>query len=325
MTNTKTGKIICVMFFIFLFINFVNAENNMSVQQQAELCLNESRSILNELIENGFSYERVNDSLTKAQSIYDAQIILLQGGKNVDFSLIIPYCEEIKKIKELAFEASDSYSSLKKFYNISITPGMNTSTIDLIFAEIEDEMNSERYEKIPPLVDSAYEEISNVKSSYTALNLFYSATTRGLKKFFQKNGLTVLILTFVLLLLFLIFNKKIAKRIINNKLKNLELRKKTLQDLIKKTQKDYFQYGKMSEGNYNLRTKKFAEFIRDIDRQIPLLKEQLMKIVKKESAKSKLKKNEIPKIKKSRTRKPKPEKIKLRKVKIEKAKTRRRR
>ena len=44
-----------------------------------------------------------------------------------------------------------------------------------------------------------------------------------------------------------------------------------------KIQKDYFQEGKIPEGEYNIKTKKYAELIRDIDRQIPLLQEELAK------------------------------------------------
>lgn len=286
MIKKKVIRGIFIISFILL-VQIVNAETNLTVQEEAKLCLTDSESILNEFIENNFSYQRINDSLIKAQSIYDAQVILLQGGKNVDFSLILPYCGDIKKIRDLAFEVMDSYSSLKKFYNVSITSEMNTSELDLIIAEIDEEIVSERYEKVPPIIDNAYEEISKVKSSYTTLNLFYSSTTRGLKKFFQKNGLEILVSIFLLLILFLIFNKKIIKKITENKIREFELRKKTLQDLIKKTQKDYFQYGRLSEGNYNLRTKKFAEFIRDIDREIPLLKEKIMKIEKNKAKKKK--------------------------------------
>jgi hypothetical protein len=264
-----------------LNLNFFVAEENITIQEQAELCLNDSRVILNELIENNLNSQRVNDNLNNAQDIYDAQVVLLEKGRNVDFSLIIPYCDEISKIRKLAFEALDEYSSLRKFYNVSITTDMDSSTIDAIFYEIEEEIDSERYEKVPDLVDKAYEEISKVKSSHTTLNLFYDATTRGIKKFFQENGLAVLISIFLLLLFFLIFNKKISTKIIENKINNLELRRKTLQGLMKKTQLDYFQNGIISEGNFNLRTKKFAEFIRDIDREIPLLKEDLVKINRK--------------------------------------------
>jgi hypothetical protein len=284
-----------LIFFIFLifafqFFQFVSAEENLTIQQQAEICLADSRAILNEFIEDNFSYQRINDSLVKAQDLYNAQTLLEENNKSgIDFSLILPYCNDIKQIRELAFEARDEYSSLKKFYDISITSEMDTSEVDIIIAEIESEINSERYEKVSPLIDSAYEKISEVKASYTALNLFYTSTTSSLKRFFQKNWVSIIVVVSILLVLFLIFNRQIKKKIIANKIKNLELRRETLQELIKKTQRDYFQHGKLSEGNYNIRTKKFAEFIRDIDRQIPLLKEESMKISRGKKRNEKIK------------------------------------
>lgn len=272
---------ICIIIFagilLILSFQFLYSEE-LNLKEQASLCLNNSESILKEFIDNNISYQRINDSLNKAQNLYDAQILLENQSKKVDFSLILPYCQDIQNVREAAFIAIDGYSSLKKFYDISITSEMNSSSVDLIFAEIEEEISSERYEKVPTLIDDAYEKITEVKSSYTTLSLFYDSTTRGIKRFFKENGLSLLIATFVLIFLFLVFSKQIQKKIIRDKIQNLELRRKKLQELIGKVQKDYFQYGKLSEGNYNLRTKKFAEFIRDIDRQIPLLKEELIKL-----------------------------------------------
>lgn len=83
------------------------------------------------------------------------------------------------------------------------------------------------------------------------------------------------ILAGVLFLGLLLFQTQIRKRIIKAKIKKLELKEKTLRGLVMQTQKDYFHSGKMSEGMYSIRTNKFAELIRDIERQIPLLKEEL--------------------------------------------------
>lgn len=277
--NIKAIIFLIAIILLILSVQPVYSEE-LSIKEQAKLCLDDSRLTLNEFIQTNMSYQRINDSLIKAQNLYEAQILLEQDGKKVDYSLIIPYCEDVTNIREIAFEAMDGYSSLKRFYNVSITSDMNSSSVDVILAEIEEEINSERYEKVPPLIDSAYEEIAHVRSSYTTLNLFYDSTTRGIKRFFRENGIPLLISFFVLFFVFLIFRKKIRKRLIKDKLSNLELRRKKLQELIGKVQKDYFQYGNVSEGNYNLRTRKFAELVRDIDRQIPLLKEELIKLEK---------------------------------------------
>lgn len=269
-----------IFLFFFLNLSYISAEENITEKTQAELCLNNSNAILYEIIQNNFSYVRVNDSLIKAQSLYDAQVLFEQEGAKFNYSLILQYCNEINQIRESAFDSYDTFNSLEKFYASTITSEMNSSEIDKIIMEIEGELASERYEKVSPLIDKAYEKIAETKSSYTRLNLFYASTTRGLRNFFIKNWKTSLIVLIVFLLFFSIFNKRIRKQIILRKIEKLELRRATLQDLIKQTQKDYFQFGNMSEGNYNLRTKKFAEFIRDIDRQVPLLKEQLVRITK---------------------------------------------
>ena len=77
------------------------------------------------------------------------------------------------------------------------------------------------------------------------------------------------------------FWKKVKIRLIKGKIRKLELRKKTIKTLISNTQKDYFERGNLSEGNYNIRTKKFGELILDIERQLPLLNEGLAKLDKK--------------------------------------------
>ena len=65
------------------------------------------------------------------------------------------------------------------------------------------------------------------------------------------------------------------------KFSNLHTRKKVINNLLKNTQKDYFKTRKMSEADYKIRIKKFKELIRDIDRQIMVLKEDLFKLNKK--------------------------------------------
>jgi hypothetical protein len=275
-------KILVVsVLFIFLMIYPVFAEENLTDYQKSVACLSESNTIYNELNNSGFSIVRVNDTLTQAQNMFDAQKVLDERAKPYDFGLVIPYCEEISQLKESAFESRDEFTALLKFYNESLNEDMDTSSVDVIIKNIENEIESERYEKVRPLVDDAYEKIINVKSEHTTLNLFYRTTTRTLKDFFYENWIYLILGFVALFILFFVYKNTIFQVIIKKKIKNLERRKKVIKDLIRKTQKQYFDHGKMSEGNYNIRVKKFAELIRDIDRQIPLLQESLIKILKK--------------------------------------------
>ncbi len=272
-------ELLTVLMIIFLSLGFYAQSSNetINIETKASICLNDSEQVLIEMQNNGFSVMRVNDSLKQLVDLYNAQNVLKEKKKQYDFSLVIPYCDEIAEIKENALDSRDKILALKKFYNESVL-GLNTSSIDSIIHEIEQEMMNERYEKIGPLVDKAYTEIINVKSQQTTLNLFYESTSRGFKKFLYKNRYIIISFIIIASLLFLIYRQAIRKWLIRKKINKLELRKKNLKDMIMNVQKSYFERGEISEGVFDIRTKKFAELIRDIDRQIPLLQEELEKI-----------------------------------------------
>ena len=87
----------------------------------------------------------------------------------------------------------------------------------------------------------------------------------------------VILLSIVVILVafYLLYRTQISLWLAKRKLKNLLLRKDTLKKLMGSTQKDYFQYGKISESTYRMRIKNFGDLVRDIDRQIPLLQKDI--------------------------------------------------
>lgn len=57
----------------------------------------------------------------------------------------------------------------------------------------------------------------------------------------------------------------------------LEREVKVLESLIREAQTGYFETGTLSEASYRVRLKKFSELTRDINRTLPLLREELVK------------------------------------------------
>lgn len=268
----------------FSFAATVSTTSKSNVtQNDAGLCINDSTQIMADMAASGLNTIRVNDTLKEAQALYDSQVVLHDKKRNYDFSLVIPYCNAIKQIKADSIMATDEFSALLKFYNDSIVPGMNTSSIDALVSQAQSEITSERYELVSDIVNEAYTEIIDVKSSYTSLNIFISSTTTGLRKFIVDNWKVILTLLVLGILFFMAYRIKIFKWITERKINSLMVRKNTLKNLIMKTQKSYFQLGTIAEGEYNIKTKKFAELVRDIDRQIPLLEEELIKLERKSS------------------------------------------
>jgi len=281
MINNKTSIFIFVVLFILIMYTcLIIAEDiNISLETNASLCLNNSKIILSQLINDGFSYQRVNDSLKQLETDYNIQMILKEKKNKYDFSRVIAECEDINRIKDLAYSSKDELNALNKFYNESVS-GLNTSQIDQIISEAKREMINERYEKIEDIVQRAYNEITNAQASQTTLNLFYSATTRGIKNFLNKNWKFLLAILIILIIAFIIYKKTIFVYILRKKMVKLELRKETIKKIMMKTQKDYFQLGIISEGEFAIKMNKLGELVRDIERQIPLLNEELAKINK---------------------------------------------
>ena len=282
--KNKNWVLLILLFGIIFLFNAVavSAERNLTMEEQAALCLPDSEDILNELLEHGFNIERVNDTLKTAYNLYEGQLAIKEKNQKYDFSSVLIYCDEIKSIKEIAYIAKDEFDALYKFYNESFDfeREIDIQSIETILGEIENEIESERYEKVPPLVDKAYQEIVEVQAEQTTLNVFYENTKRGLKRFFEKNWIFLISFIALSIVLFFVYRNGISKWIIKRKIQELKLRRETLKKIIQGAQKDYFQDGKISEGTFNIKTKKIAELIRDIDRQIPMLYEELVKVGK---------------------------------------------
>ncbi len=282
---------ILLFIFLSLFISAVDSSvnstslsiapvgRNATLEAKATACIQESEAIRDKLRADGFNVQRVEDSISQAKILYEAQVAKKPYRKD-DFSVVLPYCDEINTIDSLAYSSVDQLNALRNFYNKSISPGMNTSDVDALVNAVADDISGERYEQVEEHANKAFDAITNLQASYSFINV----TTRGIKEFIIRNFLNILLLFLAIFLPSVVFKKQIRTYFINRSLEKLEVRKKTLKNLIKNTQRDYFQYGKIPEGAYNIKTKKFAEMVRDIDRQIPLLKEELAKLRKKPSS-----------------------------------------
>jgi len=264
-------------------------ENETITEQDAINCINNSKQIMTELSSLKFNTIRVNDTIKQAQDALDLQLLQKERKKAFNFKEVIIICDEIKTLKEDAISSRDQFNALLSFYKDSSVAGMNTLEIDETIKQIESEINDERYENVPNLITKCYDQISSARAAASALKIFTASTTRNFKDYMYKRNLILpmenykayIIFIILLLILYLSYRTRISKILIQKKIDKLEIRKKTLKKLVMQVQSDYFHNGKISESEYSIKTSKFSELIRDIDRQIPLLKEELAKIESK--------------------------------------------
>jgi len=268
--------LIGVLFLIFIqsSLAFSTTQSNESIQAKESLA--QAEKGIFEMMEKNISIDRVNETYQEALQLYSAQFALEEKGSKANYKLIIEYASEIGSIKENALEANDKLKIFVETYqNAEKTTNLSEMQDDYnnILASFQDE----RFEDTPTLINQGYDRISEIQSSQTALNSFYLATSSTIKNFFRENWLRILIILSLTLFFVLIFWNNLKKLRMRMKFNHLMTQKKALNTLIQNIQKSYFKTKKLSKTEYTIKLKKFKELIRDIDRQIMVLKEEMFK------------------------------------------------
>lgn len=278
---------------ILLFSGLAIAEENEEITKQDAIeAIENMEQVRGEMIEMEFNVQRVNDTINTAKDIFTAQKVREDEGQSPDYSQVTRYEEEINNIKEYAIEARDELFSLEEESEVVEQQGINISTALEEIKTIENEIRDERYERAIDLAPSAFKTLSDLEAEHAAAAVFYRATRGVLKGFWEDNWQTIILTIITIIILYILFRKRIKKYFVQKKLHELELRRSTLKKLTQKTQKGYFEKGTISEEIYNIRTSKFSELVRDIDRQTPMLREEIARLEGKKSKDEKGKKKD---------------------------------
>jgi len=255
-----------------------NVTSACVISNSSEACSLEKQISLAEedmakMISDGFKVTRYNDTLTVAKNEFDTKLYLqITTNKTQDFSVVKDKLNELANIKTLAYRARDELKTLEATINET---GGDLSEVMPYFYRAKSEFLSERYEYALNAIDATYQALSEQQSMQTKLRLFYEATTRTLANFVSTYWKEIIVSIIVLAIVALISWHRISIYLLNKKLEHLYLRRTTLKKLIAKTQKEFFEKGTIDETTYHIRLNKYGEIIRDINRQIPLVKEEL--------------------------------------------------
>ena len=238
---------------------------------------------MQEMIDAGFNVIRVNDTISECEQLYDAQLALEEKTKDAEYGNILEKIKAVAEIKKTAFLAYDELETINESLSgkMKKSPDANFTESKSLLAQAQKEFYDERYEMCIEIVNSIYNKMAEAEAEASRMNTFYRAATYGIANFFKKNWEILSIIAAAAAVILLIMRKRMMVARLKKKLKKLELEKQVILDLIKKAQKDYFESGKLSEANYRIKTKKFSELVRDIDRQVPLVREELEKTKKK--------------------------------------------
>jgi len=221
----------------------------------------------------GLFISRYNDTLLVADELFRSQLAVEDSGGRADYSFVEEKLGELLDIKQKAYLSMDALTGLGIAMNQ--TEGIDLAPVLEIYGEARAELESERYEECLALVDRAYEKISELEAIETKIVAFYQAAGRGVFGFLLSSWKEIASMLAAVMIITVLSYNRVAMVLLRRKIDSINIRKESVRNLIKQAQSEYFEKGRISESSYLLRTKKFSEIIRDLNRQVPLLKEEL--------------------------------------------------
>ena len=167
------NKFFLALLVFILFISGIYAAENKTTQVIS--CLNESYKALKQLSDDNFSVQRINDTLKIAKDLYDFQ----NKKKSPDFTVVIAKCEEIAKVKELAYTSRDQIYGIEKSY-LNFLSKMeklkaNSTEIVFFYNSLKQEFSDERYENVIKGIPELERKMIEKEAEETTMNLFYKS------------------------------------------------------------------------------------------------------------------------------------------------------
>jgi hypothetical protein len=266
-------------------------------EQQAQDALNESRGMIEKMLENDFSVDFMNDTLTEAERIFEQikfaevlrddsssyfekkearETLALIDWQDLSYNDVIVKTDLIKSRLDQSFILFDSIGAIKitveEYYGKEIGEISDKESVRLI-AEAEKAFYEDRYEDSGGLITQSRDALELEKSETTRFNTIKNGT----KTFIQKNWYYVLAILIILSVLVYISYKKVNKKILKGKIRKMKLESKVLVDLMKKAQTERFKENKISGLVYNTRMKKYKERQQEIKEKLPVLEGNIKK------------------------------------------------
>ena len=289
--NLSKGEILVFfMFLVALLIVIPGSKalygNQLSNEsKQSKQLIGEAEQCFEIMKNRDVPLSRANESLTEAKKLYENKVEREQKGLKTDYSLVNKYANETCNVKDMALAAQDQLRVFLETYN-ETKKQTNLSGLQDELNEVKNSYNEERFGETPELIDNAYKEMSEIEAQQTTLNLFYESTRDTIENFFEENWEMISIIVGALIIAWIVFRRTLKEIRIRLKLKKLGNKKESLNSLIQKLQRNYFKTGKISEREFRTKMENYKKMIRDIERQVPSLKEEIHKIKRKKGKKS---------------------------------------
>ncbi len=233
--------------------------------------LESARESVKEMRDAGIPDQRVTDLYEQVNATFYAE----NRSLTPDYSSVVEGARQIESIRQIAFRVHDNLQILNETVKELRREGLNTSEVEQHFHNARIEFRNERFEAAQDQIEETYNAISNARALSTRAAAFSEAARQNIVSFIDRNKWRLLVWTVVLALLGIFGYREVRAFLLFRRKQRLQKRKTVLEELIAESQREYFEEGGLPEETYKTRMDKYGEMIRDINRQLPIIKEEL--------------------------------------------------
>jgi len=277
-------------------INFENETLENITQETALNAILAAEKDMQEMQEEGFKINWVNDTLIEAKKYFEGadyttllkeleQIndtekrektkeLLLTAqktiGVEVDYEKVIEKTEAINERKIRAFEINDLIRASELRLDEFKQQGLDTTDAESILSNAINEFENERFENIEDILSSVDTKLIELSAETTIVKTIYRAGKENITSIIKERYRELLLLLGSLLVIAILLYNRIMISILRRRILDMKVEKEILEDLMKKAQIDYFSKGDITKQTFTIKMTQFKERLVEINQKLPV-------------------------------------------------------
>ncbi len=255
---------IAILLVLLVALPFVWAQT----EEEATKALEKAREDVEEMSALGLGTRFVEDAIKSASKA-------LEEG---DYSTTMAKAREISARKERALMISDSLRALDLRMKDIQKKGLDVSSAMETRAAALGAFARENYDEAEEFVFLSNKHLNEAEAEYSLVQARYSAARDNAIAYVQEHRVGIALITLFIVIMGIILYHLVLLSTTRNRLRDLELEKEVLADLMKKTQEGYYTKNAIPKSTYDIRMKKYQERSMEVEELIPVLRTRLERL-----------------------------------------------
>jgi hypothetical protein len=232
---------------------------------------------IGKMAQAGLPSQNAADLYGLAKQWFDGQEAIELAAGRPNYAFALQKADEISELEQSTYQVNDDLKALSERMGAADS-GADLTATKLLVADAAQEFKDGRIDKAKTIINQAYDEVTKAEAQAVHSRTIGESAKRTVENFIMDNWRATVYAVAGALILFFLFQKQIRKFLVNARMKALMRERGVIETMLKSLQTDYFEKKSVTDLTYRVKTKKYGDIIRNINRQLPLLKEELKRI-----------------------------------------------